>query len=117
ASQNDNLVDYLEEAALLKEDRTDDDEEPGFGVKLSTVHASKGLEFQAVFIAGCEETLFPHWRSMDSVKGLQEERRLMYVALTRAEKYLYLSWAHYRKGEYHQQSRFFDEVRCALDSA
>lgn len=117
ASQNDNLVDYLEEAALLKEDRTDDDEEPGFGVKLSTVHASKGLEFQAVFIAGCEETLFPHWRSMESVKGLQEERRLMYVALTRAERYLYLSWANYRKGEYHQQSRFFDEVRCALDSA
>jgi DNA helicase-2/ATP-dependent DNA helicase PcrA len=56
-------VEYLEEAALVREDK--DDEEESTGVNLSTVHGAKGLEFHTVFVIGCEEQLFPHWRSME----------------------------------------------------
>ena len=66
-------------------------------VRVMTIHASKGLEFPVVFIAGLEEGLFPHSRSLDSESGMEEERRLCYVGMTRAEKRLYLSWARYRR--------------------
>lgn len=83
-------------------------------IQLMTVHASKGLEFDAVFIAGLEEGLFPHYNSMSDQDGLEEERRLMYVAITRARKRLYLSLAQERmlngQTQYNVQSRFLDEL-------
>ena len=83
-------------------------------VQLMTVHASKGLEFDAVFITGLEEGLFPHENSMSDNDGLEEERRLMYVAITRARKRLYLSHAQTRmlhgQTRYHIKSRFLEEL-------
>jgi DNA helicase II / ATP-dependent DNA helicase PcrA len=83
-------------------------------VQLMTVHASKGLEFDAVFITGLEEGLFPHENSMNDFDGLEEERRLMYVAITRARKRLYLSHSQTRmlhgQTRYNLKSRFFDEL-------
>ena len=83
-------------------------------VQLMTVHASKGLEFDAVFITGLEEGLFPHENSMSDRDGLEEERRLMYVAITRARKRLYLSHAQTRmlhgQTRYHIRSRFLEEL-------
>ena len=109
ASQYSTLLEYLEDASLIKEDKNDDESFEN-GVSLSTMHASKGLEFYAVFVAGCEENLLPHWKSKDSETDIQEERRLMYVAMTRAEHYLYLSSAGYRKGQYNNVSRFISEI-------
>jgi DNA helicase-2/ATP-dependent DNA helicase PcrA len=110
ASRKETLYDYLEEAALIREDRVDEESGETYGVNLSTVHGAKGLEFGAVFVVGCEEQLFPHWRSLDTESGLEEERRLMYVSITRAEKYLYLSSTEMRKGQFNQRSRFLDEI-------
>lgn len=115
ASQKETLVDYLEEAALVKEDKENDTEHTNSAINLSTIHAAKGLEFQVVFVAACEENLFPHWKSMESDSGLEEERRLMYVAVTRSERYLYLSYAGYRKGQYNLKSRFLDEIEVSLE--
>ncbi|MGD9210408.1 MAG: ATP-dependent helicase, partial [Desulfobacteraceae bacterium] len=110
ASQKDSIHDFLEDSALIKDDQDDEEEDDNRGVRLSTIHASKGLEFKSVFVIGCEEQLFPHWKSMDSAHELEEERRLMYVAMTRAEKFLYLTWAEYRRGQYSKRSRFIDEI-------
>ena len=83
-------------------------------VQLMTVHAAKGLEFDAVFITGLEEGLFPHENSITDVGGLEEERRLMYVAITRARKRLYLSFCQTRmlhgQTRYHLRSRFLEEL-------
>jgi len=83
-------------------------------VQLMTVHSAKGLEFDAVFITGLEEALFPHENAMSDHDGLEEERRLMYVAITRARKRLYLSHAQTRllhgQPRYHVRSRFVDEL-------
>ncbi|SAK63321.1 UvrD/REP helicase [Caballeronia hypogeia] len=83
-------------------------------VQLMTVHAAKGLEFTAVFITGLEEGLFPHENSAQESDGLEEERRLMYVAITRAKERLYLSFAQSRmlhgQTRYNIRSRFFDEL-------
>ncbi|MCO5110491.1 MAG: UvrD-helicase domain-containing protein [Burkholderiaceae bacterium] len=83
-------------------------------VQLMTVHASKGLEFDAVFIGGMEEGLFPHENAISDKGGLEEERRLMYVAITRARKRLYLSHSQTRmlhgQTRYNLKSRFFDEL-------
>jgi DNA helicase II / ATP-dependent DNA helicase PcrA len=83
-------------------------------VQLMTVHAAKGLEFTAVFITGLEEGLFPHENSAKEADGLEEERRLMYVAITRAKERLYLSFAQSRmlhgQTRYNVRSRFFDEL-------
>lgn len=83
-------------------------------VQLMTVHAAKGLEFTAVFITGLEEGLFPHENSVVELDGLEEERRLMYVAITRARERLYLSLAQSRmlhgQTRYNIRSRFFDEL-------
>jgi DNA helicase-2/ATP-dependent DNA helicase PcrA len=114
ASQKDSLIDFLEEAALIKEDKEEEDSDEPYGVKLSTIHASKGLEYRVVFVIGCEEQLFPHWKSMDSTSELEEERRLMYVSMTRAERYLYLSSADYRRGQYNPPSRFLAEIESVL---
>jgi DNA helicase-2/ATP-dependent DNA helicase PcrA len=83
-------------------------------IQLMTVHSAKGLEFDAVFITGLEEGLFPHENSMSDHDGLEEERRLMYVAITRARRRLYLSFSQTRmlhgQTRYHIKSRFFDEL-------
>jgi len=83
-------------------------------VQLMTVHSAKGLEFDCVFITGMEEGLFPHENSMSDHDGLEEERRLMYVAITRARKRLYLSHSQTRmlhgQTRYNLKSRFFDEL-------
>jgi len=115
ASQKETLYDYLEEAALIREDRADEENGEPYGVNLSTVHGAKGLEFGVVFVVACEEQLFPHWRSLETESGLEEERRLMYVSITRAEKYLYLSSTEFRKGQFNQRSRFIDEIAAYLD--
>ncbi len=83
-------------------------------VQLMTVHSAKGLEFDCVFITGLEEGLFPHENSLADADGLEEERRLMYVAITRARKRLYLSFSQTRmlhgQTRYNIKSRFFDEL-------
>ncbi len=83
-------------------------------IQLMTVHAAKGLEFDAVFITGLEEGLFPHENSVSDLDGLEEERRLMYVAITRARKRLYLSHSQTRmlhgQTRYNVKSRFYDEL-------
>ncbi|HVL58691.1 MAG TPA: UvrD-helicase domain-containing protein [Burkholderiaceae bacterium] len=83
-------------------------------VQLMTVHSAKGLEFDVVFITGLEEGLFPHENSVTEVEGLEEERRLMYVAITRARQRLYLSFTQTRmlhgQTRYNIRSRFFDEL-------
>ncbi|MBL8351459.1 MAG: UvrD-helicase domain-containing protein, partial [Burkholderiaceae bacterium] len=83
-------------------------------IQLMTVHSAKGLEFDCVFITGLEESLFPHENSMSDADGLEEERRLMYVAITRARKRLYLSFSQTRllhgQTRYNVRSRFLDEL-------
>jgi DNA helicase II / ATP-dependent DNA helicase PcrA len=83
-------------------------------IQLMTVHAAKGLEFDCVFITGLEEGLFPHENSASDLDGLEEERRLMYVAITRARKRLYLSFSQTRmlhgQTRYNIKSRFLDEL-------
>ena len=87
-------------------------------LQLMTVHAAKGLEFDHVFLGGLEEGLFPHENSMNDFAGVEEERRLMYVAITRARKRLYLSYAGQRmlhgQTRYGIVSRFLDEIPAAL---
>jgi DNA helicase II / ATP-dependent DNA helicase PcrA len=83
-------------------------------IQLMTIHSAKGLEFDCVFITGLEEGLFPHENSLSDVDGVEEERRLMYVAITRARRRLYLSFSQTRmlhgQTRYNVKSRFFDEL-------
>jgi DNA helicase-2/ATP-dependent DNA helicase PcrA len=87
-------------------------------LQMMTVHSAKGLEFDAVFLTGLEEGLFPHEQSVTEKDGLEEERRLAYVAITRARKRLYFSFAQTRmlhgQTRYNLPSRFFDELPEAL---
>jgi DNA helicase II / ATP-dependent DNA helicase PcrA len=109
------MLEYLEEAALIREDKEEEEDQDSDGVALLTIHSAKGLEFDTVFVVGCEERLFPHWRSIDDGDAaLAEERRLMYVAMTRAERFLYLTHANYRKGEFAVPSRFLDQIKECL---
>ena len=106
------LGSYLQQIVLLTD--TDDEKENADTVKLMTIHAAKGLEFEVVFVAGLEETLFPNAMSINTREELEEERRLFYVAVTRAKHKLYLSYsnARYRFGQLQQNdpSRFLDEI-------
>lgn len=83
-------------------------------VQLMTLHSAKGLEFPVVFLAGCEEELFPHYRSLEDPKALEEERRLCYVGVTRAMRKLFMTYAEvrrtYGKEVYHRPSRFLHEI-------
>lgn len=107
------LPDYLAEIALLT-DQDEDDKETPDKITLMTVHSAKGLEFDTVFIVGLEEDLFPSSLSKTSLRELEEERRLFYVALTRAERHCFLSYARsrYRYGrmEFGNPSCFLREV-------
>lgn len=110
--QGSDLVDFLENIALVSD--LDNLGEGQSAVNMMTMHSAKGLEFPVVFIAGMEEYLFPHARAMDSEDEMEEERRLCYVGITRAEQQLYLSYANQRNifGNYSQNmpSRFLDEI-------
>src|SRR5262249_32090695 len=107
------LRDFLDHAALVSDQDSYDEKSP---VTLMTLHTAKGLEFPVVFIMGLEEGLFPHSRSSGDASQLEEERRLFYVGMTRAEEKLFLSSARYRRffGAMEQQvsepSRFLSEV-------
>lgn len=111
------LVDFLQEVSLLSDvehsDNNDEQNEKG-AVSLMTIHAAKGLEFPVVFIVGLEENIFPSLRSCDSMRLLEEERRLLYVAITRAEQNCYLSCAKTRyrfgKTDYDPPSRFIKDI-------
>lgn len=114
--QANSLADFVEWVTL----RTDLDtmSEDGTAVTLMTVHSSKGLEFDCVFVAGMEETLFPHMNSANDPSGIEEERRLAYVAITRARKKLYLTCAYARQifGQTmaNPTSRFISEIPSEL---
>ena len=106
------LSDFLSDVALLTDQDSDDDDSDK--VTLMTVHAAKGLEFDTVFIVGMEEQLFPSMMAYDSIRQMEEERRLLYVAITRAEKRCILSYAksrfRYGKVEYGMPSRFLKDI-------
>lgn len=114
--RGDSLADFIEWVRL----RTDLDTvaEDGRAVTMMTVHSSKGLEFDCVFVAGMEETLFPHMNSVGDAAGIEEERRLAYVAITRARKRLYLTCAYARQifGQTSSNpvSRFIQEIPSEL---
>jgi len=107
------IEEFLEDCSLRTEDN--DDEEKDRGVRLSTIHAAKGLEFHTVFLAACENNILPHWRSVDEDGGrnggnVEEERRLLYVACTRAERNLHISYANTRQNKWSGISPFLEEL-------
>lgn len=111
------LTDYLQDVALLTDaDSEGEKDEPR--VSLMTIHAAKGLEFSTVFVVGLEENIFPSPLAAISVRELEEERRLLYVAITRAEKHCILTNAknrfRYGKMEFDNPSRFIDEIDASL---
>src|SRR5436190_6177547 len=113
------LADFLEQVSLVADaDQIPEGEDHGGLVTLMTLHTAKGLEFPVVFLTGMEENVFPHQRSVGDDKELQEERRLAYVGITRAERRLYLTRALARawwgRPEYHAQSRFLTEIPANL---
>ena len=117
ASEFETIASFLEQVALVADtdqiDGTDDSR-----VLLMTLHSAKGLEFPVVFLAGCEEGIFPHIRSLTEPDEMEEERRLAYVGITRAMKRLFVShaWSRMLFGstQYNPPSRFLDEIPAAL---
>ncbi len=113
AERGEGIAEFLDHAALVSEADAIDDKAQ---IRLMTVHNAKGLEFPVVFVAGLEERLFPHSRSLDSEAAMEEERRLCYVAMTRAQKRLILTWARERRrfgggmAEPSVPSRFLSEI-------
>ncbi|HTP17632.1 MAG TPA: DNA helicase PcrA [Streptosporangiaceae bacterium] len=113
------LADFLEQVSLVADaDQIPAGPDHGGLVTLMTLHTAKGLEFPVVFLTGMEENVFPHERSVNDEKELQEERRLAYVGITRAQRRLYLTRAVSRtwwgRPAFHRQSRFLSEVPAAL---
>jgi DNA helicase-2/ATP-dependent DNA helicase PcrA len=113
------LLDFLEQVSLVADaDQIPEGEDHGGVVTLMTLHTAKGLEFPVVFLTGLEENVFPHERSIGDERELEEERRLAYVGITRAEQRLYLTRAMTRawwgRPAYHKQSRFLSEVPARL---
>ncbi len=115
--RGESIRDFLDHAALVADADSNDSRA---AVSLLTMHNAKGLEFPVVFIAGLEEGLFPHSRSLNLESAMEEERRLCYVGMTRAEKKLHLTWARYRRRfgggqpEPSIRSRFLKEVPPGL---
>jgi DNA helicase-2/ATP-dependent DNA helicase PcrA len=111
AEEHDSLSSFLQEVALLTSADEGDDERDQ--TQLLTIHAAKGLEWPIVFVAGLEEGTLPHERSLTTSEGIEEERRLCYVALTRAGERLFLSWAAGRvRGQQLKPSRFLGEIEA-----
>ncbi|HJE59026.1 MAG TPA: DNA helicase PcrA [Nocardiopsis listeri] len=113
------LVDFLERVALVADtDQIPDEDDEGGVVTLMTLHAAKGLEFPAVFLTGMEDGVFPHTRTLGDKTQLEEERRLAYVGITRAQERLYVSRAAVRSAwgtpSYNPASRFLDEIPAEL---
>jgi DNA helicase-2/ATP-dependent DNA helicase PcrA len=113
------LADFLERVALVADaDEIPDGEDHGGLVTLMTLHTAKGLEFPVVFLTGMEEEVFPHQRSLTNQRELEEERRLAYVGITRAEQRLYLTRAAGRnwwgRQAFHKPSRFLSEIPSSL---
>jgi DNA helicase-2/ATP-dependent DNA helicase PcrA len=109
AGEHISLGEFLQEIALLTS--ADEQEDERDQVQLLTIHAAKGLEWPIVFVAGLEEGTLPHERSLSTPEGIEEERRLCYVALTRAGERLHLSWAAGRnRGQQLKPSRFLGEI-------
>lgn len=109
------LTDYLSEVSLLTDQDTDKEGDTE-KITLMTIHSAKGLEFKNVFVVGLEENLFPSQLSVNSYRELEEERRLFYVAITRAEERCFLSFAKsrfkYGKMEFSSPSRFLKDIDC-----
>jgi DNA helicase-2/ATP-dependent DNA helicase PcrA len=116
------LTDFLENVALVQNEYSlsekNKDKTNKFGVRLMTLHASKGLEFEAVFIAGFEEGILPHSRSLIEANELEEERRLCYVGITRAKDFLFISFATRRlqfgRSSFGEASRFLKDIPESL---
>jgi DNA helicase-2/ATP-dependent DNA helicase PcrA len=113
------LAEFLEQVSLVADaDEIPEGEEHGGLVTMMTLHTAKGLEFPVVFLTGMEEEVFPHQRSLNDPKELEEERRLAYVGITRAEQRLYLTRAMGRnwwgRPSFHKQSRFLGEIPESL---
>ena len=109
------LAGFLEKVSLVADaDEIPDSQDRGGIVTLMTLHTAKGLEFPTVFLTGMEDGIFPHSRTFDDKDEIEEERRLAYVGLTRAQQRLYLSRAEYRSSwgapNYNPPSRFLDEI-------
>ncbi len=117
AERGESPADFLDHAALVADADSLDEQA---AVSLLTIHNAKGLEFPNVFLAGLEEGIFPHSRSLNTEAAMEEERRLCYVGMTRAEKRLYVTWARYRRKYGGSQpevclpSRFLNEVPAGL---
>lgn len=107
------LTNYIQNIALVTDADKEDPDNQDF-ISLMSIHAAKGLEYQAVFVVGMEEQLFPAFRSMDNPEDMDEERRLFYVAITRAESHLFLTYANsrYQHGNlrHNEPSRFLEEI-------
>jgi len=113
------LAEFLEQVSLVADaDEIPEGEDHGGLVTMMTLHTAKGLEFPVVFLTGMEEEVFPHQRSLTNAKELEEERRLAYVGITRAEQRLYLTRAVARnwwgRPSFHQESRFLGEIPSGL---
>lgn len=111
------LTDFLQEVALFSDLDSEDADDSG-RVSMMTIHSSKGLEFPTVFVVGLEENIFPSPRSSSSPRELEEERRLLYVAITRAERHCFLTCARQRmrfgKPEFNPESRFLHDIDTRL---
>ena len=111
-TENPNLVDFLENVALVSDLDTFD--ENNGALSLMTLHSAKGLEFPCVFMVGMEENLFPTYRSMDEPEKMEEERRLCYVGITRAKSRLFLTCCQHRllynQTQYNERSRFIEDI-------
>jgi DNA helicase-2/ATP-dependent DNA helicase PcrA len=119
SSPDGTLGDFLERVALVADaDQIPDGENHGGMVTLMTLHTAKGLEFPVVFLTGMEEEVFPHARALTNTRELEEERRLAYVGITRAEQRLYLTRAAsrnwYGRPSFHTPSRFLSEIPASL---
>ena len=109
------LADYLATVSLMTDIDSDSEEDSKDKITLMTIHAAKGLEFNTVFVVGLEENIFPSLLSTDNPEAIEEERRLLYVAITRAEKHCYLTWTHsrWRYGKmdgFVNPSRFLNDI-------